>query len=70
MLVSVVVILGIGFEVSVKFRNDVWKIKLIDKIKWWDVLFVMLRSIVNGWGRGRWKGDLFDEGHGRLRFLV
>ena len=63
-------ILGISFEMSVELRDDIGKVKLIDKIELWDVFFVVFGCVIDSWGRGRWRADLFNKGHGGLRLLV
>ena len=68
-MVSVVVILSISFKMSVKFGNDVGKVELVDKVKWWDVFFIMFGGVIDSWRRQGWRGDLFDEWHGGLRCL-
>ena len=69
MLVLVVAILGISLKMSVKFGNNIGKVKLVDKVGWWDVFFVVFRCVIGSWRRRRWRRDLFDEGHGGLKYL-
>ena len=51
---------------SIKFWDDVGEVELVDEVEWWDIFFVVFRGVVDSWGRGRWRGDLFDERHSGL----
>ena len=50
-------VLGKGFELSIKLRDDIGEVELVEKVEWWDVFFIMFGCIVDGQGRGRLLGD-------------
>ena len=66
---SIVSVLCKSLEAGVEFRNYVREMELIDKVKWWDIFFIVFQGIVYSWGRRRGRGNLFDERRSWLGFV-
>ena len=51
MSVSIVSVLSKGLKMSIKLRDCIREVELVDEVEWQDVFFVVLQGIIDGRGR-------------------